>query len=86
MRPRLLAACLGVAGVACLVVANVNRKPEIEGLYFVRVDGGTGYAPVERSIFDPFDPWNGYLWLGAGLAFVLAALAVSVLAAVRGSA
>jgi hypothetical protein len=42
-------------------------------------EGWTSYAPYEDSIFSPFDPWNGYLWLGAGIALALGALALLVL-------
>jgi hypothetical protein len=84
VRPRLFAGCLGIAAAACFVVAYVNRDldPEV-GVYFDRVeDGWTGYAPVDSpSAFSPFDPWDGYLWLGAGIAFLL--VAVVVLAAAR---
>jgi hypothetical protein len=87
MRPRLLAACLGVAAAVCFLVAYLNRNPDldgthVEGAYFDASPGKgwTGYAPLDDySTFDPFDPWNGYLWLGAGIALVLVAVAVLVL-------
>ena len=73
MRARLLAPCLGLAAVACFVVAYLNRQVKLEGVYFDRDVGGG------NSVFDPFDPWDGYLWLGAGIAFALTAVAVAVL-------
>ena len=77
MRPRLFAACLGVAAAVCFVVAYLNRHPEIEGAYFDSQD--EGWTGLGNSLFNPFDPWDGYLWLGAGIALVLVALAVLML-------
>jgi hypothetical protein len=76
----LFAACLGVASAVCFVVAYLNRHPDTEGAYFTRKIGGSGspYAGIETT-FNPFDPWDGYLWLGAGIALVLVALAVLIL-------
>jgi hypothetical protein len=65
------------------VVAYVNRWPELEG--------GTEYGPPEDegnlaapllaeetgSVFEPFDWWNGYLWLGAGIALALVAVVLA---------
>jgi hypothetical protein len=68
------------------VVAYLNRNPEIEGAYFdSQEDGWTMYGPTDEplglgsSIFNPFDPWDGYLWLGAGIALVVIALAALAL-------
>jgi hypothetical protein len=78
MRVRLWhAAVTALVGAGCMVVAYVNRKPE--------ADGWTEYAPLEEegnlaspllaeetgSVFEPFDWWNGYLWLGAGIALAV---------------
>jgi hypothetical protein len=80
VRPGLLAACIAVASAACFVVAYFNRNADLEGAYFDSPGAGwTAYAAVEDPIFNPFDPWNGYLWLGAGIAFALAALMVLAL-------
>ena len=78
MRASVFGAGLGVAASACFVVAYLNRNPEVESAYFSREIGAdsTPYAPLEQSLFNPFDPWNGYLWLGAGIALVLVALAL----------
>ncbi len=80
MRPHLFAAGLGVAAAACFLVAYLNRNPDTEGAYFTRKIGGSGstYAGVETT-FNPFDPWDGYLWLGAGIALALVAIAVLML-------
>ena len=87
MRSRLLAACFGGAAAVCFVVAYVNRNSDDEGAYFTtptpQGPGWTAYAiedppRLENSLFNPFDPWYGHLWLGAGIALVLAARAVLV--------
>jgi hypothetical protein len=86
VRPRLFAACLALGAAICFVVAYVNRDSDVEGVYFnAQGEGWTSYGPIERSprlgdsLFDPFDPWDGYLWLGAGIALVLVAVAVLVI-------
>lgn len=77
MRPRLFAACLGVASAVCFVVAYLNREPNRT----VHIDE-TGNL---SSLFErPFDPWEPYLWLGAGIALVLVALAVLMLGRSKG--
>jgi hypothetical protein len=86
MRVRVWHAVLtGLLGVACLVVAYVNRGRELEGW--------TEYGPPEDeegnlaapllaeetgSVFEPFDWWNGYLWLGAGAALALVTVGLAV--------
>ena len=84
MRPRVLAVCLGLASAACFIVAYVNRAPAIEGAYFNSGERGwTAYAPIDAPLFEPFDPWDAQLWLGAGVAFLLAAIAVLAAGALR---
>lgn len=73
MRVRLFAGCLELAAIVCFGVAYLNRHAELEGVYFNSTVGG------KPSLFDPFDPWDGYLWLGAGIAFALVGVAVLLL-------
>ena len=69
MRSRLLAVCFGVAAAACFAVAYINREPNRT----VDIDESGNLS----SLFErPFDPWEPYLWLGSGIAFLLAALTV----------
>ena len=71
---------VSVSRQACFVVAYLNRTPEVQGAYFSREIGAdsTPYAPLEQSPFSPYDPWNGYLWLGAGIALILVAFALLI--------
>jgi hypothetical protein len=73
----------GLLGVACLVVAYVNRRPELEVWTDVPAeDEGNLAAPLlaeeTGSVFEPFDWWNGYLWLGAGAALALVSVVLVV--------
>jgi heme exporter protein D len=84
MRVRLWhAVATGLVGVACLVVAYVNRNRELEGWteYAPREEEGNLAAPLlaeeTGSVFEPFDWWNGYLWLGAGIALVVVTLVLA---------
>ena len=81
MRQHLLPVSFAFAAAGCFVVAYLNRSSDVEGAYFEREigEGWTTYAPFEQSLFNPIDPWNGNLWLGAGIAFVLVALALLIL-------
>jgi hypothetical protein len=73
----------GLLGVACLVVAYVNRGREIEVWTDVpEEEQGNLAAPLLAeeigSVFEPFDWWNGYLWLGAGAALALVTIVLAV--------
>jgi hypothetical protein len=73
----------GLLGVACLVVAYVNRGREIEVWTDVpEEEQGNLAAPLlaeeTGSVFEPFDWWSGYLWLGAGAALALVTLVLAV--------
>jgi hypothetical protein len=83
MRVRLWHALVtGLGGLACLVVAYVNRRPEIDVWTDTpEPEEGNLAAPLlaeeTGSMFEPFDWWNGYLWLGAGIALALVAVALA---------
>ena len=73
----------GLLGVACLVVAYVNRGRQLEVWTDVPAeDEGNLAAPLLAeeigSVFEPFDWWNGYLWLGAGAALAVVAVVLAV--------
>jgi hypothetical protein len=73
----------GLLGVACLVVAYVNRGRELEVWTDVpEEEQGNLAAPLlaeeTGSVFEPFDWWNGYLWLGAGAALALVTIVLAV--------
>ncbi|MBN1608672.1 MAG: hypothetical protein JW940_18735 [Polyangiaceae bacterium] len=84
------AGALLAAGLGCLVVALLrNDNVEdvfggIEGAYFNRSVFERGHVGVfDSSVFtgkvlSPFHIGNAYLWLGAGVALALAALAVAL--------
>lgn len=63
------------AGIACLIVAYLNREPEGEAFTSV-----VAFDPAEPTAFEPFRGWDPYLWLGAGVALVLVGLVILVLA------
>jgi hypothetical protein len=73
----------GLLGVACLAVAYVNRGREIEVWTDVpEEDQGNLAAPLlaeeTGSVFEPFEWWNGYLWLGAGAALALVTVVLAL--------
>jgi hypothetical protein len=76
----LLAGSFAAASIACLLVAiERNDRLEdvfgnLEGAYFNRSSAFTG------EVLSPFHIGNAYLWLGAGCALALAAIALGATA------
>jgi hypothetical protein len=77
-------AAFGIAAVGCLVVAFLRRHSLddafasiVAGAYFDRSDGGSDAFVGTGNMLDPFRIGNAYLWLGAGCAFAVSALAVA---------
>jgi hypothetical protein len=75
-----LALCCA-AGVILIVVGLVigTPNPSVQGAYFDRANGVPAYAGVfSASKPGVFDPADGNLWIGAGLALVLGTLGTGV--------
>jgi hypothetical protein len=87
----LTAGVLFAVGLGCLAVAlarNDNVEDAFatlgasgEGAYFNRSGGyaSSTFDPSEHTL-DPFRLGNAYLWLGAGIALVVAGLAIVLIA------
>ena len=94
MRWRILAVAVELAALACFVVAYLNRDIDVQrdvvvtgsnvGAEDPGTPGWTAYAPLEEadptpSRFEPFDFWDGYLWLGAGTALAIVGAAMTLM-------
>jgi hypothetical protein len=74
-------------GIALIVVGLIVGKPEvgIEGAYFNRSVGAPAYSGIVlRSGPGLFDPADGNLWMGAGVAVLGATVVSLVLVRVNG--
>lgn len=81
-----VAVVLVVCACACIAVAVVNRHVypwKVGGIpTHVEGTGWTAYAPLDVSSASPsrldsFEPWDPYLWLGAGVALLLVSVCVA---------
>ncbi len=68
-----------IGGIALVVTGLIVGEPHpvVEGAYFNRSVGAPAFAGVfATSRPEAFDPGDGNLWIGAGLALLLAGAAV----------